>query len=79
VIDGAYDALPPTNFCAETRAQPPIGPLAADLNPSGRLFPPIVGLFVGQRSRDELQVDRFGHHDVQAPRYLFNLLLYLPT
>jgi len=24
-------------------------------------------LIAGQRSRDELQVDRFEHHDVQAP------------
>jgi len=32
VIDATYDTLPPTDFCAETRAQPPIGPLAADLN-----------------------------------------------
>jgi hypothetical protein len=31
-----------------------------------------LSLFVSQRSRDELQVDRFAHHDVQAPRYPFN-------
>jgi hypothetical protein len=38
------------------------------------LFPPCRNLnhFAGQRSRDELQVDPFGHHDVQARRYLFN-------
>jgi hypothetical protein len=32
----------------------------------------------GQRSRDDLQVDRFGHYDVQAPLPI-QLLLYLPA
>src|SRR5262249_36468340 len=31
VIDAAYDTLPAAGFCAETRAQPLIAPLAADL------------------------------------------------
>src|SRR5262245_50272848 len=31
VIDAAYDALAATGFCAETRAQPLIAPLAANL------------------------------------------------
>jgi hypothetical protein len=69
VIDAAYDARPATDFCAETPAQPSIGPLTADLNLPAD---PFLELIAGQRSRDELQVNRFGHHDVQAPRYLFN-------
>jgi hypothetical protein len=32
-------------------------------------------LIAGPRSRDELGVDRFGHHDVRAPHYLFNCCL----
>src|SRR5260370_16759822 len=40
VIDAAYDTLPPTDFCAETLAQPPIGPLAADLNRPADYFRP---------------------------------------
>jgi hypothetical protein len=67
VIDGAYDALPPINFCAETRAQPPIGPLAADLNRRG---PTTVAfdygipaeLFMGKRKggpRQPLRYRRF--------------------
>src|SRR6516165_835882 len=72
VIDAAYDARPATDFCAETPTQPSIGPLTTDLKPSGRPFPPFLELIAGQRSRDELQVNRFGHHDVQAPRYWFS-------
>jgi hypothetical protein len=34
VIDAAYDTLPATGFCAETRAQP----LAADLNLPAEYF-----------------------------------------
>src|SRR6266480_4519190 len=30
VIDATYDTLPPTDFCAETRAQPPIGPVCTE-------------------------------------------------
>src|SRR5262245_28044431 len=37
VIDAAYDTLPAAGFCAETRAQPLIAPLAADLYPTEKV------------------------------------------
>src|SRR5262249_13774346 len=40
VIDAAYDALAATGFRAETRAQPSIGPLTADLNLPADFFRP---------------------------------------
>src|SRR5262249_59707125 len=40
VIDAAYDARPATDFCAETPAQPSIGPLTPDLNLPADFFPP---------------------------------------
>lgn len=64
MIDAAYDTLPATGFCAETRAATTERPPCSRPEPSGRLFPPLPNLnqfLPGQRSLDERQVDRFGH------------------
>src|SRR5215470_18750330 len=59
VIDAAYDARPATDFCAENARATIDRPPHGRPEPSG-LFPPFLELIAGQRSRDELQVNRFG-------------------
>jgi hypothetical protein len=76
VIDAAYDALPPTDFCAETLAQPPIGPLAADLNRPADYFRPSLRCLSVNGTAMNFRLIASG---IMMSRPRATCLLYLPT